>query len=34
MPTSIVADAIACAIDQPGQIDVNEIVIRPLATVG
>ena len=34
MPTSIVADAIAYAIDQPGQIDVNEIVIRPLATAG
>jgi NADP-dependent 3-hydroxy acid dehydrogenase YdfG len=34
MPASIVADAIAYAIDQPGQIDVNEIVIRPLATVG
>jgi NADP-dependent 3-hydroxy acid dehydrogenase YdfG len=34
MPASIVADAIAYAIDQPGQIDVNEIVIRPLATAG
>ncbi|MFI9386478.1 SDR family oxidoreductase [Kutzneria sp. NPDC052558] len=34
MPTEVVADAIAYAIDQPAAIDVSEIVVRPVAQAG
>ncbi|MFD4669943.1 SDR family oxidoreductase [Lentzea sp. NPDC058450] len=34
MPTSVVADAIAYAVDQPATIDVSEIVVRPAAQAG
>jgi NADP-dependent 3-hydroxy acid dehydrogenase YdfG len=32
LPASAIADAIAFAVDQPAEVDVNEIVVRPAAS--
>jgi NADP-dependent 3-hydroxy acid dehydrogenase YdfG len=32
LPASAIADAIAFAVSQPPQVDVNEIVLRPAAS--
>ena len=32
LPASAIAEAIAYAVSQPSQVDVNEIVVRPTAS--
>ena len=33
IPASAIADAIAFALSQPAEVDVNEMIVRPAATV-
>lgn len=33
IPAAAIANAIAFAVDQPSDVDVNEIVVRPAASV-
>lgn len=33
IPASAIADAVAYAVSQPPEVDVNEIVVRPSASV-